>query len=243
MAKITARLLSGDVLAELAVRPDMTLEELKRRLKKLQTSGDEISRQFGPVDVVFRGQKLRNEDMTLKKAGLSPGAEVQVVFQPIVPVTCSHRDLAGCDVDSLVVVNIPQGVRKIFPGAFQRCSSLVKVIIPDGVVGIGNSAFRDCSSLSSLTIPNSVISIEHAAFNNCSALRSLTIPDSVARIGMGAFKGCSLMTLTISEPLARQLSGFNDCWINTKECRCWQCESHWFEQGWLCPANLWRARF
>ncbi|CAE7259102.1 BSPAL1 [Symbiodinium microadriaticum] len=173
------------------------------------------------------------------EGGILPGAEVQVVFRHVPRVTCAHKDEAGCDSRSLIFVHIPPGVRKIRPGAFQKCSSLVRVIILDSVTVIGNSAFRDCHSLISVVIPASVITIEHAAFNNCKSLRSLIIPDTVQNVGMGAFKGCTSLTLTISASLSSCLSGFNDCRINTKECRCRECQVEWFEDGWVCP-DTWR---
>ena len=232
------RLLSGAALTELEVVPDMRIAELKSQMQRWNPCKDEVMRKLTPVDLVF-GDRYLDDMETVHEVGLLPGAEVQVLFRHVPPVVCAHKDEAPCDARSLIFVVIPPGVRNIPPGAFQKCSSLLRVIIPDSVTSIGNSAFRDCDSLTSVVIPASVIRIAHAVFNNCSSLRSLIIPETVRTIGTGAFKGCTSLTLTISASLSSSLSGFNDCRINTKECRCRECNVEWFEDGWVCPAT-WR---
>ena len=238
--KILVRLLSGDGLAELEVAHDMSVGHLKQEIKKLQPCEDEVKRRLSQVDVVFGHQKLWNNDASLVEAGLSPDSEVYVMFWETEPVLCAHQLEAPCQPDQLIAVRIPNRVRTIPAGAFQKCRSLVKVIIPDSVVAIGNSAFRDCSSLVDLIIPESVRVINHAVFNNCRSLRTLTIPDGVHQIGSWAFKGCRSLTLTLSSAQAGLLSGFNDCAILTNNCQCYQCAVEWFQYGWVCPAQ-WHA--
>ena len=232
------RLLSGALLTEREVAPDMTIAELKKEMQRWNPCKDEAMRRLTVVDLVF-GSRYLDDKERVDEIGLLPGAEVQVIFGHVEPVTCAHKDEAGCDASSLTFVRIPPGVRSIRPGAFQNCSSLVRVIIPDSVTSIGNDAFRHCHSLISVVIPPSVIRIAHAVFNNCHSLKSLIIPETVRTIGPGAFKGCTSLTLTISASLFSSLSGFNDCRINTKECRCRECNLEWFEHGWVCPAT-WR---
>ena len=52
-------------------------------------------------------------------------------------------------------------------------NTLVNVEIGDGVMYIGSYAFLNCSSLTSITIPESVASINGAAFYGCKKLTNV----------------------------------------------------------------------
>ncbi len=117
--------------------------------------------------------------------------------------------------DSLVDVDIPNGVTRVeeyvfkgndtirsvvFPDsvissigdeAFKGCSSLSSVIIGSGITSIGDYTFGLLSSLSSVIIGDGVTSIGSYAFSDCSSLSSVNIPDSVTSIGVGAFGFCN----------------------------------------------------
>ena len=94
---------------------------------------------------------------------------------------------------------IPNNIKCIGYGAFDRCTGLTSIIIPDGVTKIDYGAFSDCTNLISITIPNSVTCIGDATFSGCTALTSVTIPDSVISVGCWVFQNCTNLTsVTIS---------------------------------------------
>ncbi len=122
---------------------------------------------------------------------------------------------------------IPRSVKKIWPGAFQFCSSLTSVDfeagsqleaidqsafayckslksveLPESVTSIGQQAFEYCSSLKSVTIPEGVTSIEYGTFHQCTSLENVNIPSGVTSIGDSAFRRClSLTSITLPESL------------------------------------------
>ena len=98
----------------------------------------------------------------------------------------------GCS--GLKSVEIPNSVTWIGQNAFYECGGLKSVEIPNSVTSIGSSAFEDCSGLTSVTIGNGVTSIGNGAFRECSGLTSVEIPNSVTSIGDWAFSGCSGLT-------------------------------------------------
>ncbi|MGL4731022.1 MAG: leucine-rich repeat domain-containing protein, partial [Clostridium sp.] len=100
----------------------------------------------------------------------------------------------------LISVKIPDTVKNIGDGAFEKCASLKAIIIPNSIKSIGNDAFSGCTNLTSATIPEGLESIGEYAFYECSGLESVTIPSSVNRIGNHSFCYCdSITSLTISE--------------------------------------------
>ena len=100
--------------------------------------------------------------------------------------------------NSVVHIEIGDGVTSIPNFAFLFCRALASITIPNGVTSLGNSAFNGCSSLASITIPNGVTNVGNVALNNCYSLASITIPNGVTSIGNSAFYNCySLASITI----------------------------------------------
>lgn len=100
--------------------------------------------------------------------------------------------------DSILHVEVAEGVTYIGAYAFWECSSLRSVTLPDSVTSIGESAFGSCGSLSDITLPDSVTSIGESAFFGCGSLSSITLPENVTSIAGGAFDSCSsLRSVTI----------------------------------------------
>ena len=196
--KVKTYLLSGQHLADLEVTPSTRIRQLKSLLRKYIPQKDEVERMKTNVGLVFQKNRLDNNDMTVNKAGLFQYADVQVVFE-IKEVTCCTQREAGCDVEDLRVVRIPEFVKNIEKGAFRGCSNLVSVTIPNSVAEIWDDAFEGCISLTGITIPNSVTCIEDCAFKGCRNLLNVTIGNSVVSIADGAFYGCeSLSNLRMS---------------------------------------------
>lgn len=94
-----------------------------------------------------------------------------------------------------VEVVIPEWVKEIAGGAFERCNSLTRVTIPQGVEWIGSKAFQGCVNLASIKIPSSVCSIDWGAFHDCVNLTSVFIEGSNTAIYLDAFKGCTNLTI------------------------------------------------
>jgi len=68
------------------------------------------------------------------------------------------------------VLNIPDGVKEIYPEAFKDRTYFTSVTIPDSVTSIGNGAFRGCKNLTKVTIGKGVTSIGENAFYDCHKL-------------------------------------------------------------------------
>ena len=75
---INVELLSGKVYT-LAVRPEMTIGELKEEVKAFNPSEDEITRALSTVKFVLHGEKLNDLQMTVSDSILD-SANVQVIF-------------------------------------------------------------------------------------------------------------------------------------------------------------------
>ena len=127
------------------------------------------------------------------------------------------------------IIDVPNGVVYIADYAFFGCGGLIEITIPESVKGIGNGAFNRCDNLTTLNfnakkctvvsppdgwkpddwsptywenlttinIGNTVKTIPSNAFRNCDKLTSIAIPSSVTSIGSNAFYGCSNLASVI----------------------------------------------
>lgn len=109
-----------DVILDLM--PTMTVRDLKRQLRALQSCEDELTRKMSLVEVIVGDRKLVKNDETVHEAGISPEVAVNIVFS-INPVECLSR--GDLDVEQLLVVKIPEGATSVEDFAFEDCSSLV----------------------------------------------------------------------------------------------------------------------
>lgn len=93
-------------------------------------------------------------------------------------------------------VTIVDGVTKLSPYMFYRCTRLQTVVISDGVTSIPDYCFANCGQLSSVTIPDSVVSIGDYAFAYCNLLQLdiSTLPTALEYIGSWAFADCVNIT-------------------------------------------------
>ena len=102
---------------------------------------------------------------------------------------CKHNDFF--DVDNLVGIKLPLGLKSVENDSFYSCEKLKSIEIPQGVTTIGNQAFYGCSDLENIIIPESVTSIGEYTFYGCKSLKNVEIPESVTSIGERAFYNCS----------------------------------------------------
>ena len=93
-------------------------------------------------------------------------------------------------IGSSTEVVVPDEVKIIGSGAFDRCSAITSVKLPNGLLEIGTGAFANCTRLKTINIPDTVTSIGFQAFSGCTSLSSITIPDSVRNIESFAFWEC-----------------------------------------------------
>ena len=96
--------------------------------------------------------------------------------------------------ENLKIVEIGDGLHRIYNNQFYGFSGLTSIKIPESVTYIGERAFYGCSSLTSINIPQNVTSIESEVFKGCSSLTSINIPPNVTNIKSGAFWDCSCLT-------------------------------------------------
>ena len=79
---------------------------------------------------------------------------------------------------NLSKVTLPLGLQTI-SGAFYDCESLIDLNIPNGVKVIDDYSFCKCKSISNIIIPGSVEYLGEYCFSKCDKLAKLTIPNSI----------------------------------------------------------------
>ena len=100
---------------------------------------------------------------------------------------------------NLESVTIPANVTSIGYAAFFTCSDLTSITLPDGLISIGEECFNGCTSLTYIELPASLTSIGPSSFMGCRSIHSISIPDGITSIGLYTFYGCTGLT-TISIP-------------------------------------------
>lgn len=105
-------------------------------------------------------------------------------------IKIGKRAFANCE--SLQVMELPVGLRKIEEGVFSGCKNLENIILNDDLVEIGNQAFMGCTALSSIPLPSTIQKIGFQAFEDCLNLENVyglentgieTLPNEI-------FQGC-----------------------------------------------------
>eukprot|EP00980_Cylindrotheca_fusiformis_P017722 scaffold5565_cov92-Cylindrotheca_fusiformis.AAC.1 len=91
---------------------------------------------------------------------------------------------------SLTTVKIPSSITEILSEAFSGCRSLTSFDLPHGLKFIGRGGFYQCSSIETLYIPATVCSIGWSAFQDCRKLKSIELPPNLETIQTCTFKGC-----------------------------------------------------
>ena len=113
---------------------------------------------------------------------------------------------------SLESIDLPNGMTKIEEGTFWGCESLESIDIPERVTSIGDSAFKNCYDLALIDIPDGMRSIGTDVFYGCNELRMILLPDTIETIGAYAFDECSFRSLTIPPSLtsiSKPLMGYD----------------------------------
>lgn len=91
-------------------------------------------------------------------------------------------------------VTIPNGVRAIGTGVFERDFLMTGAVIPESVIEIGFSAFQGCDALTDITIPESVDFMGEYAFGDCEALKTVTLLAGIVSFEDAVFANCTSLT-------------------------------------------------
>lgn len=83
-----------------------------------------------------------------------------------------NDELVGFASAGITEYTIPDGVRKIGWGAFNKRTELKSIVMPDSVTEIGQAAFYGCSSLETITLSSSLNTIGSAIFMLCDNLKA-----------------------------------------------------------------------
>ena len=106
--------------------------------------------------------------------------------------------VSGLPKNSILSVQICDGVTSVGACTFAYCNNLTNVTIAGSVKSIGDYAFSGCQNLTEVDISYGVTEIGEYAFS-ANNLEKVTIPGSVIRIGYCAFHGTSLREVKIPE--------------------------------------------
>ena len=87
-------------------------------------------------------------------------------------------------------VTVPDGIRIIAEGCFEKNEAIGRVILPDSVTEIHQNAFKNCVSLQTIKLPEHLRVVDTGAFENCRKLLKIILPEETEKIGESAFKRC-----------------------------------------------------
>ncbi len=86
---------------------------------------------------------------------------------------------------------IPEGVKYIERGAFEKNTHITKLDIPDSVITICEFAFSGCTSLSDIKLPCELKCIDYGTFRGCTSLKKIELPKTLKEIGYSSFSRCT----------------------------------------------------
>ena len=104
-------------------------------------------------------------------------------------------------------VILPDTIKTIGEGAFQKCTSLKSINFPDGIETIGDVAFAKCQNLQDVYLPASLTSVGNMAFVDCNSLKSFAVlTSSIEYIGSIYSSPSTLEYIVVPYKNAYQLS-------------------------------------
>lgn len=118
--------------------------------------------------------------------------------------------------ESIVSIEMPATVKKLYGGVFLGCKKLERVNLPEKMTSLEAYMFRGCSSLKSIEIPEGVKYLGEQVFFGCSSLKTIILPSTVTFVGSISFSHCMLDALVINGHLDSQslnpglFSGLNE---------------------------------
>lgn len=94
------------------------------------------------------------------------------------------------ELDHLDGVYLPQTLKEIDGGAFERSSVRSIRFFGECLEKVGARAFERSGNLEEISWPKTVNQIESGTFSGCTSLHTIDIPENVEKIGFSAFSGC-----------------------------------------------------
>ena len=114
---------------------------------------------------------------------------------------------------TITKIEIPRGVSRIGPGAFQGCTGVTgTVTVPDSVKRIEMEAFSDCEGISELKLPRGLEYIGGNAFVGTLSLERLVLPPLITSLYSTMARGSGIREF-VAEGAIVYIAGavFSDC--------------------------------
>lgn len=159
-------------------------------------------------------------------------------FNSEIPFTADTKAIADgafYNMDSILQLTIPDGVKHIGEEAFAACNNLATITIPDSVTSIGRNAFKTTrwfnnekeyesvvylgkfliaytgTTVQRVNIKSGTKYIADGAFTSCH-VGDVTMPEGLLTIGDSAFSSCSLGYVYLSSSITSiGKNAFNNC--------------------------------
>lgn len=101
--------------------------------------------------------------------------------------------------ESIVAIQIGEGITTIGNAAFYKCSNAESVVMADSVQAIGNQAFFYCNA-KNINLSKQLVSIGEYTFQNTKCT-NINIPEGVTKIGQGTFQESYLRNISLPDSL------------------------------------------
>ena len=142
--------------------------------------------------------------------GVSPELEGDVVL----PSTIGGYPLVAVDGafyrnETVTSVVIPDGVRYVGRGTFEKCKTkLKKVVMTDSVTYLGAGAFMECYNLEEVVLSNNIKVFDFYAFELCYSLKKLNIPNNLEIVGCLSMSGCASIEELVFPESVKEIQGY-----------------------------------
>ncbi|MBQ1996217.1 MAG: leucine-rich repeat protein, partial [Clostridia bacterium] len=111
---------------------------------------------------------------------------------------------------TITSVVIPDGVRRIGRGAFEKCrSTLKKVVMTDSVTELGAGAFMECYNLEEVVLSNNIEVIGSYTFEMCYSLKELKLPEKLREFYGISLTGCASLKELIFPESVELIEGYS----------------------------------
>ncbi len=101
----------------------------------------------------------------------------------------------GCSNLVDVIFNTEEmSIRSIDDNCFMRCNSLVALNIPEGVKDMGTAAITECSGLTEINFPESLTGVTQGMISSCQSLEELVMPKYSSTNVRSAVINCNNLT-------------------------------------------------
>ena len=97
-------------------------------------------------------------------------------------------------IESILKIEIGEGITTIGSYAFVRCNKATEVIFPSTLKEIHQYGLDNCRALKELNLPDGLYRIDDNAFSECVGLKEIILPDTVTIVGYSVFSTVSNVT-------------------------------------------------